>query len=358
MKTNLPQLIDRIKEQHSNELPFMLYASPHANEITTYLQNDLSTYKNVDFCHHGVIMAPFMYDDNEFCIPKEYSEILYTSLPANLNIEKAAVEIPEDKNEKAKYTALVSAAIKETENPKTEKIVTSRKKEITLSKIDLSAIIHRVFGLYPDAFRYLWYHPSTGIWCGATPEILLVTKGTSFKTMALAGTQKIIGNRKPIWSYKEKREQSIVTNAIAESLEKITQVVKISRPYSHQAGTLVHIRTDIEGVVKKSKATLKDIAIALHPTPAVCGTPEYIAKNFIKTHEGYNREFYTGFIGTIDTENNTGDLYVNLRCMKIEENKATLYVGGGITSDSKPELEWEETHNKLQTMLQVLQPML
>ena len=44
--------------------------------------------------------------------------------------------------------------------------------------------------------------------------------------------------------------------------------------------------------------------------------------------------------------------------MKIEENKAHLYVGGGITFDSNPEEEWEETQNKLQTMLQVVQPIL
>lgn len=358
MTTNLPQLIKRIELQHSKGLPFMVYAAPDSSTITTYLQKDLKVYKNIDFCNHGVIMAPFIYDDNEFCIPKEYSEILKTPLTKDLKIDNTTVEIPEDSSENATYMALVSAAIKQTENPKTEKIVTSRKKEVKISKIDFSVIINRVLGLYPDAFRYVWYHPLTGIWCGATPEILLETKGTSFKTMALAGTQKIIGNRKPIWSYKEKREQTIVTNAIAESLEKITPVIKISKPYSHQAGTLVHIRTDIEGVVKRSKATLKNIALALHPTPAVCGTPEYIAKDFIKNNEGYNREFYTGFVGIIDTDDNTCALYVNLRCMKIEATKATLYVGGGITSDSNPELEWEETHNKLQTMLQVLRPIL
>ena len=51
-------------------------------------------------------------------------------------------------------------------------------------------------------------------------------------------------------------------------------------------------------------------------------------------------------------------LFVNLRCMKIDANSATLFVGGGITIDSEPESEWEETQHKLQTMLQVIYPML
>ena len=44
--------------------------------------------------------------------------------------------------------------------------------------------------------------------------------------------------------------------------------------------------------------------------------------------------------------------------MKIENNTARIFVGGGITIGSQPSDEWQETQNKMQTMLQVLQPML
>ena len=47
-------------------------------------------------------------------------------------------------------------------------------------------------------------------------------------------------------------------------------------------------------------------------------------------------------------------LFVNLRCMKIEDKLASIFVGGGITKDSNPEAEWEETVNKAQTMKKVL----
>ena len=48
-------------------------------------------------------------------------------------------------------------------------------------------------------------------------------------------------------------------------------------------------------------------------------------------------------------------LFVNLRCAQLFENTAYLYVGGGFTKDSIPDLEWDETENKAQTLLKVMQ---
>ena len=108
----------------------------------------------------------------------------------------------------------------------------------------------------------------------------------------------------------------------------------------------------------------KDFGLAqllnkLHPTPAVCGLPKETAKNFILEHEGYDRSFYTGFLGEINL-NSGGEksanthLFVNLRCMELFEDKAVLFVGGGITNDSNNEKEWEETVAKSSTMKAIL----
>ena len=45
---------------------------------------------------------------------------------------------------------------------------------------------------------------------------------------------------------------------------------------------------------------LKSLVQALHPTPAVCGFPKQTVQNFIQSNEGYNREFYTGFLGELN----------------------------------------------------------
>ena len=47
-------------------------------------------------------------------------------------------------------------------------------------------------------------------------------------------------------------------------------------------------------------------------------------------------------------------LYVNLRCMKIEKDKAIIYVGGGITKESNTESEWQETVSKSLVMKRIL----
>jgi isochorismate synthase len=41
--------------------------------------------------------------------------------------------------------------------------------------------------------------------------------------------------------------------------------------------------------------------------------------------------------------------------MELTENQTNIYVGGGLTADSVPELEWEETKLKAETMLAVIQ---
>jgi isochorismate synthase len=115
----------------------------------------------------------------------------------------------------------------------------------------------------------------------------------------------------------------------------------------------LHLKTDVIGSLNENH-NLKNIIQILHPTPAVCGFPKESAKKFIHENENYNREFYAGFLGELNkdfgTDENKTDLFVNLRCMKIEANTINFYAGGGITKDSIPEKEWEETVNKTNTM--------
>ena len=136
---------------------------------------------------------------------------------------------------------------------------------------------------------------------------------------------------------------------------------------------MLHFQTDVNARLKQN-ISLSALIKNLHPTPATCGLPKDNAKSFILENENYNRKYYTGFLGELNfkqkstrnknrrnVENNAyalikneTNLYVNLRCMQIKNNKATLYVGGGITKDSNPELEWQETVNKTNTMKSIL----
>ena len=107
-----------------------------------------------------------------------------------------------------------------------------------------------------------------------------------------------------------------------------------------------------------NESDLDKIITSLHPTPAVCGLPKEEAKRFIIENEGYDRDFYTGFVGELNCDftnlkRNT-DLFVNLRCMKIDDDIANIFVGCGITKDSIPEKEYLESVNKSFTMKRIV----
>lgn len=350
-------ILSKIENHYKAALPFVLYSLPESDSASVCFQNDSNLYNTECYAEECFVFAPFDYHEKALCIPIEKGDVFEVNFKKE-NIKQSEITISNGNLDKEEYCNLVKATVRSIKSRNAKKIVVSRKEEFRLENFDIQLLITRILNLYPSAFRYIWYHPKTGLWCGASPEVLVETEGASFSTMALAGTQRYNSFETYNWQHKEIEEQQIVVDEISTSLQKVTSVVRISKTYNHRAASLVHLRTDITGILKKGKTTLSTITSALHPTPAVCGTPQKFAKKYILEKEPYDREFYTGFLGPICEKESCSRLYVNLRCMKIENDIAKLFVGGGITIASIPENEWEETEHKLHTMLQVLQPML
>jgi isochorismate synthase len=350
-------LIEKISQHYIKKIPFVIFSLPESESVNALLQKDNHTYRITAFTDNGFVFAPFEYSETALYIPQSDAESYQCQLIKE-EIDLSPVVILKDIKEKNKYIKLFEKTLDTIIKRKANKIVISRHKDFPLNNFSLEILIKQLFSAYPTAFRYIWYHPETGIWCGATPETLVQVENDSFKTMALAGTQPFTNKEPVFWGPKELDEQQLVTDAITTSLQKVTSVLKVSNPHTHRAGSVLHLRTDITGILKNGKATLTTVAAALHPTPAICGSPKKIAKDFIVDNEGYPREFYTGFLGPIMENGAAASLMVNLRCMKIFDNTARLFVGGGITLASQPQEEWQETQNKMQTMLQVLKPML
>src|SRR5690606_29487838 len=174
-----------------------------------------------------------------------------------------------------------------------------------------------------------------------------------FYTMALAGTQKFEENTPPVWQEKERQEQQFVTDYIVSNLQTKLTHLSISEPETVRAGSVIHLKTEIRGKVENTHSGIKEFIQALHPTPAVCGLPKEASKQFILENENYHREFYTGFLGELNIKESTS-LFVNLRCMKLQNQKASVYIGGGITKDSVAGNEWAETVYKSHNMKEIL----
>ena len=189
---------------------------------------------------------------------------------------------------------------------------------------------------------------------GGTPEILLAGEENQWQTVALAGTQRLKNGKLPhAWDQKNWQEQQLVATYIRRQLGTLGIVPKEKGPYSARAGELAHLKSDFRFTLPDNQK-LGDLINLLHPTPAVCGLPKEDAYQFILQHEGYDRSYYSGFIGWISPSGHT-DLYVNLRCMNIHADTYTLFAGGGLLASSKLEEEWNETEDKMNTMRNILE---
>ena len=402
------EFFKELRFQLEKGLPFVAYRKPVITNspgvIKAFLQKDPELYRTTNYLETGFVFAPFDNKEAAILIPEEFSNYLETTFNDSYNnsgtskLGKIADPGSDSENlsEKEKHIKLVQKGIASIKNKSFKKVVLSRKEIIQIpssAKPEPIEIFRDLTEKYPGAFAYIWFHPKVGLWLGATPETLLEIERNRFKTMALAGTQKYEGTLDVIWGEKEKEEQQLVTDSILEDLKPISEKIEITAPYTAKAGNLLHLKTNISGTDAQLRvsvanggshnlgvdaefrvSTLKKLIMALHPTPAVCGLPKGSAKKFILENENYDREFYTGFLGemnlkkTLQRSGNrknrenqayvsitkTSALFVNLRCMKLEDNKAVLFVGGGITKDSNPADEWEETSNKAQTMKAVL----
>lgn len=206
---------------------------------------------------------------------------------------------------------------------------------------------------YPRMMVYLCHTPVTGTWMGSTPEILLSGEERSWHTVALAGTMPMQGDAMPTdWSEKNRLEQACVAEYIRDIIRRYGDELTEEGPYTSRAGGVVHLKTDFRFLIREP-SRLGSLLNELHPTPAVCGLPKADTFHFICRHEGYDRSYYSGFVGCLHPGGHT-DLFVNLRCMEVLPSSVRLYAGGGILAQSEPISEWQETEEKMKTMLSVL----
>ncbi|MDG3581968.1 MULTISPECIES: isochorismate synthase [Galbibacter] len=356
MKLASEAFFDKIKKQHKEQKPFVIYNKPNINKISGLLQLTNDVFYTEKYTKEGFVFVPFSNSEKSILIPRENSQAMECGHNfSNEEQQLDGVLLKKESLKEKKHMALVENAVSTIKQTALQKVVLSRTKEIELPTFNFILVFKKLVQKYPNAFCYVWYHPEIGLWLGATPEVLLVAEDRAFKTMALAGTQKYNGKMDVEWGDKEKTEQELVTESILENLKKICPKIEVSEVKTIKAGPLLHLKTDIRG--KANTGNIGDIVACLHPTPAVCGLPTELAKDFILKEEGYNRAYYTGFLGELNFKEDTKkitSLFVNLRCMQYTEGKLIIYVGGGITKDSDAQLEWLETENKSRTMLDAL----
>jgi isochorismate synthase len=187
---------------------------------------------------------------------------------------------------------------------------------------------------------------------GASPETLCEALGDSFSTDALAGTSALGEGASLLNSDKDLREHRAVVEGIRDALRP--HVAELNAPVAPRVKTLAnveHLYTPIDARLRPG-VRARDVARALHPTPAVAGRPRPSAIEWLREHEGFSRGWYSGAVGAMGPAGMT--LSVALRSALISGSRAQVFVGAGIVRGSTADAEWLETERKSKAMLPAL----
>lgn len=352
--SSLGEIIRYCTEQ---KLPFALYSLPDEKQIHCIMQDTAHTLLDKGSLPSaaGFILYPFEYSSNT---PAYFirAQNVYSFLNTDITKEDIAGIYPFDLpvvnnagTAKAEHIKKAEAAVGAIQKGDFEKVILSRVQPVdTADKSPIRAYVE-LFQKYTSAFVSLVYIPGKVLWLTATPELLVSVNKDEVQTVALAGT-RIAGQGK--WTEKEKKEQQLVADYIYKVIDKHCSQILMEETKEAIAGNVAHLKTSFTAHLDSG---LWDLVMELHPTPAVCGVPKAKALDFIKVTEAHQRKYYAGFLGPCNMDKET-NLFVNLRCAELSAGKADLYVGGGITADSVPADEWEETVMKANTLMSVLKP--
>ena len=350
-------IFNKGKDFLNKKKPFVIYCKPNSDQLIGVFQKNDILFQIANFEESGFAFVSFN-GEKKYLIPKKESDVYIETISEIDYFITNDIDLNIDLNAKITFENLVQKGINAIQNKHFDKVVLSRKESIKIENFDFEKSFNQFIYNYQNTFKYCFYHPKIGFWMGATPEQFLQLSENKIKTVSFAGTQPYAEIEKYVWQEKEKQEQQFVTDFILDNLKKYSSKISFSEPYTSRAGSIVHLKTDIEAVINNPN-DFRNIIEKLHPTPAVCGLPKAEAMQFIIENEEYDRTFYTGFLGELNIDfttfsNNKSDLFVNLRCMTIENNFANIYVGCGITKDSIPENEFIEMVNKSKTMKKIL----
>jgi isochorismate synthase len=350
-----------------HNLIFAAYRLPHSDSIRLIVQkNQVPRKVKIAaglFANTGFLVSPFseIESNHSYLISPdlEYISTDYVDFEELKTLE--AQSYPEECFEngvisRKDFLNQVNEIKKAISERRFEKAVISRIKIIERNyRLKLTEIFQMLCSSYTNAFVYL-FNVDGQTWMGATPEPLICSNKNELETVSLAGTREFNAENLNLhnWSVKEKVEQELVTKFIENALMSfdITPSQK-KGPYTKKAGNLIHLRTDFAFDFNKINGKLGELVKTLHPTSAVCGYPKKESMKFIKSIEKHNRKFYSGFLGPINIDERVL-FFVNLRCMQVLCDKLVLYIGAGITNDSVPEDEWDETEIKADTLLSVI----
>ncbi|HEV3310556.1 MAG TPA: isochorismate synthase [Chloroflexota bacterium] len=254
----------------------------------------------------------------------------------------------------------VEAALEAITSGSFEKVVLARRRDFDLeAAADPASVLNRLRDLYPET-AILAVARGDLCFLGASPEPLAQVANGLVRVPCLAGSMSRGATEADdlrraaalLADMKNGREHQAVVAYVRERLSPLTDDLRcgelgvLTFRNIHHLATLVEART-------RGDFSILDAVRALHPTPAVGGSPATPALAFIAGHEGMTRGLFAGPVGWTNLEGE-GDFAVAIRSALLRPGSCHLFAGCGIVAGSDPDEEWAETELKMQPMLSAL----
>ena len=261
----------------------------------------------------------------------------------------------------ARYEAAIAEAVRRIEANELDKVVLARDLVADAeAPIDARALLQDLAARYPSC----WTFAVDGL-VGSTPELLVRRTGDHVVSRVLAGTttrsaDAVVDARHAadlLASDKDRIEHDLAVRSVAEALGPFCSDLVVPRaPEVVRLANVQHLQTDVTGRLANGETAL-DLAAALHPTAAVCGTPTGQARSVIRQLEGMDRGRYAGPVGWIDSRGD-GAFGIALRCGQIDPSdprSLRMFAGCGVVAGSVPAAELAEAQSKLLTIRDALE---
>lgn len=268
-------------------------------------------------------------------------------------VEPALVREPDGGDEEI-WSHAVRAVLDRIRGGSLRKAVLARTRRYAASgALDPVAVLSRLAARESRGFRFLVEAGAGRAFLGVTPERLVARSGRIARSEAVAGTRprgvdavadRLLGESL-LASAKDRREQELVVERVREALANCATSLRIDlEPRLLRLAYVQHLATRVQAELRPGVGDL-DLVHALHPTPAVAGSPVAGAIETLRELEPFDRGLYAGPIGIVSRDG--AEIAVAIRSARIDGDTLTAFAGAGIVEGSDPAEEWRETGHKL-----------
>ena len=252
----------------------------------------------------------------------------------------------------------IALAAKAIRDGRLRKVVLAREVVVEADRPhDVRSVLHRLRHGYPSCMVF-----SVDGFVGASPELLVSRAGDVVRSQPMAGTAPRSGDPSAdarlaaalLASAKDREEHQITIDVAHDTLLPwCSYLDALAEPTVVPVANVQHLATMVEGRLSSPAPSALTLARALHPTPAVGGSPTEEALLVMAELEGLDRGRYAGPVGWVDGAGN-GRFAVGIRSAEISGTTARLFAGVGVVADSDPDAELAETRVKLQALLSAI----